>query len=63
MRTTITLDDATLKEAEALTGVKERPRLIQKALEALVAREKALRLAKLGGTEQALKQVPRRRAS
>ncbi|MBN8993765.1 MAG: type II toxin-antitoxin system VapB family antitoxin [Rhizobiales bacterium] len=61
MRTTIALDDALLAEAEALTGVKERTALIRKALEALIERESARRLARLGGTEKSVVAPPRRR--
>lgn len=63
MRTTLKIDDQVLEEAERLTGIRERPRLVDEALRALVAREKAKRLARLGGTEKGLKPVPRRRAS
>jgi Arc/MetJ family transcription regulator len=63
MRKTSTIDDATLREAERITGVGERRRLIQKALEALIAQEKARRLAALGGTEKNLRAISRRRAS
>jgi Arc/MetJ family transcription regulator len=61
MRTTIALDDDLLAEAEALTGVKERTALVRKALEALIERESARRLARLGGTEKRLAAPPRRR--
>jgi Arc/MetJ family transcription regulator len=61
MRTTIALDDDLLAKAEALTGVKERTALVRKALEALIERESARRLARLGGTEKRLVAPPRRR--
>jgi Arc/MetJ family transcription regulator len=61
MRTTIALDDQLLAKAEALTGVKERTALIREALEALIQRESARRLARLGGTEKRLVAPPRRR--
>lgn len=60
MRTTITFDDATIAKAQAYTGVKEKSALVQEALEALIARESARRLARLGGSEPALKAIPRR---
>ena len=50
MRTTVTLDDELLREAERLTGIAERPALLRAALKALVERESARRLAALGGT-------------
>jgi Arc/MetJ family transcription regulator len=61
MRTTIALDDELLAEAAAYTGIKERSALLREALKALVEREAARRLARLGGSEPQLKPVPRRR--
>jgi len=60
MRTTIALDDDLLAKAEALTGVSERTALVREALRALIQRESAKRLARLGGSEPGLKEVPRR---
>lgn len=50
MRTTVTLDDDLLEKATRLTGIEERPALLREALIALIARESARRLARLGGT-------------
>ena len=61
MRTTLALDDDLLAEAQKLTGVKERAPLIREALKALIARESARRLARLGGSEPGAKTPPRRR--
>jgi Arc/MetJ family transcription regulator len=63
MRTTINIDDAKLKEASRLTGVKEKTALVRMGLEALIARESSKRLAKLGGTEKGLRNIPRRRSA
>ena len=63
MRTTINLDESLLEEAHRLTGVAERTELVHEGLRALVAREKARRLARLGGTEPRLAAPRRRRAS
>lgn len=41
MRTTINLDDDLLREAQRLTGVKERTALLREALHALIERESA----------------------
>jgi Arc/MetJ family transcription regulator len=41
MRATITLDDNSLAEAQALTGMQETSALVHIALEALVERETA----------------------
>lgn len=61
MRTTINLDDDLLREAQRLTGMKERTALLREALHALIERESARRLARLGGSEPALEAAPRRR--
>lgn len=61
MRTTVTLDDALLSRAQTLSGVKDRGALLKAALRALIERESARRLIRLGGTEPNLKAVPRRR--
>lgn len=59
MRTTVILDDALLEEAQRLTGIAERTALIHEGLRALIERESARRLSRLGGSEKALK-LPRR---
>jgi Arc/MetJ family transcription regulator len=61
MRTTLTLDDELLEKAESFSGVKEKSALVREALKALIERESARRLARLGGSEPDLKPVPRRR--
>ena len=61
MRTTINLDDELLAQAKALCGVEERGALLKEALRALIERESARRLARLGGTEPQLQNTPRRR--
>lgn len=63
MRTTIALDDELVAKAQAFTGLSEKSGLIREALKALIERESARRLAKLGGTEPRLKAPPRRRQS
>jgi Arc/MetJ family transcription regulator len=61
MRTTIALDDKLLAEAQQYTGVSEKSALVRKALEALIERESARRLARLGGSQPQLEPIPRRR--
>ncbi len=61
MRTTINLDDELLEEARRITGTKERTALIHEGLRALIERESARRLARLGGSEGQLRPVVRRR--
>jgi Arc/MetJ family transcription regulator len=62
MRTTLALDDELVAEAQRRTGTAEKSALVREALRALIQRESARRLARLGGTERALTQTPRRRA-
>lgn len=61
MRTTVTLDEVLVAEAQRLTGTREKSALVREALRALIQRESARRLARLGGSEPALGDVPRRR--
>jgi Arc/MetJ family transcription regulator len=63
MRTTLALDDDLLAEAQRLTGTKEKTVLVREALGALIERESARRLARLGGSEPALDDVPRRKST
>jgi Arc/MetJ family transcription regulator len=62
MRTTLALDDELVAKAQAFTGVKEKSRLVREALKALIERESARRLARLGGSESGLEAPPRRRS-
>ena len=61
MRTTLALDDDLLAEAQRLTGTTEKTALVRQALNALIERESARRLARLGGSEPDLAGIPRRR--
>lgn len=61
VRTTLALDDELLAEAESLTGLREKSALVREALRALVERESARRLARLGGSEPDLAPILRRR--
>ncbi len=51
MRTTVTLDDELVAEAQFLTGIQEKSALIREALKKLIEREAARRLARLGGSD------------
>lgn len=61
MRTTLNIDDELLSRAALLTGIDEKTALVRAGLEALIERESARRLAALGGSQPALRPVPRRR--
>jgi Arc/MetJ family transcription regulator len=63
VRTTVTLDDATLAEAAELTGIAETSALVREGLETLVRVESARRLAALGGTDKKASVAPRRRSA
>ena len=60
MRTTIALDDDLVAEAQSFTGLTEKSSLVREALKALIEREAARRLARLGGSQPKLKAPPRR---
>lgn len=62
MRTTIALDDHLIAEAQRLTGTTEKSALVRQALTALIERESARRLARLGGSQPDLKDIPRRQS-
>jgi Arc/MetJ family transcription regulator len=55
MRTTINIDDELLAKATKLTGPMDRTAMVSEGLKALIERESARRLARLGGTQSKLK--------
>ncbi len=61
MRTTVNIDDKLLAKATKLAGAMDRSAMLGEALKALIERESARRLARLGGTQPSLKAAPRRR--
>ena len=63
MRTTLNIEDELIKKASELTGIKEKTSLVKLGLVALISLESGKRLARLGGTEKKLKNIPRRRIS
>jgi Arc/MetJ family transcription regulator len=62
MRTTLTLDEDLVAQAQILTGIARKSGLVREALLALIARESARCLVRLGGTEPGLRPVRRRRS-
>ena len=54
MRTTVNLDEGLLTKAIKLTGPLDRSALLHEGLKALIGRESARRLAKLGGSQPKL---------
>jgi Arc/MetJ family transcription regulator len=63
MRTTVVLDDDLVDEAQRLSGTTERSALLREALGALIERESARRLARLGGSDPRATAAPRRRST
>jgi Arc/MetJ family transcription regulator len=59
----INLDEQLIEQAQRMTGMQERTALIHEGLRALIARESARRLARLGGSDPAAKAPRRRRSS
>lgn len=62
MRTTVNIDDELLAKASKLAGPMDRTTILSEGLKALIERESARRLARLGGTQPAIKAAPRRRS-
>ena len=61
MRTTVTLDDELVKQAQEYTGIDERAALLRVALKKLIESEASRRLAALEGTMPDLEYVRRTR--
>jgi Arc/MetJ family transcription regulator len=61
MKTTLSLDDDLVARAKALTGLSAMSPLIREALTALIERESARRLARLGASEPRLPRMSRDR--
>lgn len=62
MRTTLNIEDKLLVKAQRVSGLKEKTALVREGLKALIERESARRLARLGGTEPQLQPVSRRQS-
>lgn len=62
MRTTMNLNDDLLEKARRLTGITEKTALVHEGLRALIERESARRLARLGGSAPGFSAPSRRRA-
>ena len=61
MRKAIDFDEELLAQAARLAGPLDRSALVRDVLKALIERESARRLARLGGTQPDLKRATRRR--
>lgn len=62
MRTTINIDEELLAKARELTGISGRTDLVREGLRSLIERESARRLARMGGSQPQLEEIPRRRS-
>jgi Arc/MetJ family transcription regulator len=63
MRMTIDIDDRLLIKAASLVGPLDHSVVVNAGLRALIEREVARRLARLGGTQPALEALSRRRSA
>lgn len=63
MRTTLNIEDELLAKAQRVSGLKEKTALVREGLKALIERESARRLARLGGTEPQLRRIPRHQSN
>lgn len=61
MRTTLSLDDDLVARAQRYTGLTEKSALVREALTALIGREAAKRLIKVGGSDPQAAAAPRGR--
>ena len=61
MKFTIAIDDELFAKAQQFSGVTDESAVVREALKALVEREAARRLARMGGTQPDAKAPPRRR--
>ena len=61
MRTTVNIDDELLAKATKLAGPMNRTAMLSEGLRALIERESARRLTRLGASQPQLKAAPRRR--
>ena len=61
MRTTLNIDDKLLVKVQQVTGITDKTVLVKEGLNALIERESARRLVRLGGSEPQLQLPPRRR--
>jgi Arc/MetJ family transcription regulator len=61
MKFTIAIDDELFAKAQQFVGVTDESAVVREALKALVEREAARRLARMGSTQPDAKVPPRRR--
>ena len=61
MRIIVNIDDELMEQTQKLTGISEKATLLREGIIVLIERESARRLARLGGTEDVLEHIERRR--
>lgn len=61
MRTTVTLKDDLVAQAQEISGIKEKSALMNEALTRMIRQEAARRLILLGGTDPDAWAAPRKR--
>jgi hypothetical protein len=62
MRTTVNLDDKLLARAKFLTGIQDTAPLLKAALASIIHQEASRQLARLGGSQPDMQDIPRRRS-
>lgn len=62
MEATVVLEDELVSRAGEYTGLTDPTALLREALKALIEREAARKMARLGGSQPNLKPIPRRRS-
>src|SRR5205823_5102189 len=62
MATTLRIDDALLREAARVSGLRRKTDVVRAGLEVLIARESVRRLSALGGTGSQRRSLHRRRS-
>jgi hypothetical protein len=60
MKTTLYIPEELLREAMEYSGIKEKTRVLQEGLRALIREKAALRIKRLGGSDKKAKPIPRR---
>ena len=63
MRMTLNIDDELMAGAQRISGLTEKTAVVREGLMAMIERDSARRLARLGASESQLKSAPRRRSS
>lgn len=61
MKTTLYIPEDLLSQAMEYSGIKEKTRVLQEGLRALIREKAAERILKLGGSDKKAKKIPRKK--